>query len=212
MPPAARRAAVPVAVEPPHNWRPPSGDRRGRSGAGDLRAASSSTDSRSWISQNKNSGDAWESSKARRSASGERALEERVEERLKFGWTCRVRLDHATTDAKPQVTGQLHRRIDEFGLPRPGTAFDHDGSSSSRAHLVKSTFNNGHLCVAASKGKGLQGHVTSPTRSESVVATSSKAAFGRGHVGTRLQDNPLKANTLSFCGISSVSAPTGHGI
>jgi hypothetical protein len=102
------------------------------------------------------------------------SLEERVQERFEFGWTCHIRLDRPTTDAKSQGCCQFRRSIDELGLARPGAAFDHDGPSGSRSHLVKPTFDNGQLCLAASKGKRLLGHGTARNGYDSVVAMYAK--------------------------------------
>jgi hypothetical protein len=66
-----------------------------------------------------------------------------------------------------------------LGLPRPGTAFDHDGSSASSAHLLEPVFDDRQLFLAASNGKGLRGHVTFRTRPDSVLATSSKGSLLR---------------------------------
>src|ERR1700676_5412480 len=108
-----------------------------------------------------------------------RSLEEGVEESFEFGRTCPVRLEHATTDAKTQVACQLHRSIHELGLPRPGTAFDHDGSAGPSAHLVEPVFDDGQFFLTTPKWQGLPGHVASRTRPDSVLATSSKGSLLR---------------------------------
>ena len=165
----------------PAQWRSSRQIRRG-----DLSAASSTTDCRSWISQNKNSGDAWESPKARRSASGE-GPSKRASKRGSSSVGPARRSTEPRPTQNPRSLARLHRSIDEFGLPCPGTALDHDGASGPRAHLLKPTFDDGELCLAASKGQGVLGHVRSRISSEVVAATGALgAAWPRPPVGSAI--------------------------
>src|SRR5271156_4301534 len=105
-----------------------------------------------------------------------RPLEESVEESFEFGRTRPVRLEHATTNAKTQLACQLHRSVDELGLPRPSAALDHDGSAGPSTYLSEPVFDDDQLLLATPKRPGLLGHVASRTRPDSVLATSSKGS------------------------------------
>jgi hypothetical protein len=82
-----------------------------------------------------------------------RPLEEGVEESFELGRPRPVRLERATTDSKPQTACQLHRSIDELGLPGSSTAFDHDGTTGSRAHLSEPIFDDAQLPLAPAQGQ-----------------------------------------------------------
>ncbi len=54
-----------------------------------------------------------------------------------------------------------------------------DGSAGPSAYLLEPVFDDGQLFLTTPKRQGLIGHVASRTRSDSVLATSSKGSLLR---------------------------------